>query len=153
MRYRVVPDWPVADLPPKYADTIEDARRGLEAMRRLHEGSRPDFSIEVAVWQPLGDGRERSEDEPIDVIEPQIHSHNIDVLAYDHPWAWEQVYCESCSELVHAVNNECMQTWIEYGAKERRAICATCFGITGDTEFGLGVLEDRFVLGVGEVDA
>ncbi len=47
--------------------------------------------------------------------EPLIHSHITDVLPKKHPLANEQVYCDfkGCKEMLHAFNNECMQTWVE----------------------------------------
>jgi hypothetical protein len=57
--------------------------------------------------------------------EPLCHSHLTDGLPDDHPLAWQQVHCERCSELVHAANNECMQTWFEF---EGHVACAPCFG-------------------------
>lgn len=49
--------------------------------------------------------------------EPQIHSHITDALPEDHPLADQSVYCdeENCGEMLHAFNNECMQTWVETG--------------------------------------
>jgi len=56
--------------------------------------------------------------------EPLFHSHASDVLSDDHPWAFKQVYCKDCEELVHAANNECMTTWMEYRG---HAFCFPCF--------------------------
>jgi hypothetical protein len=56
--------------------------------------------------------------------EPEIHSHIIDYLPVDHPLANEEVFCKSCGEMLHAPNNECMQTWIESGTGN---YCLGCF--------------------------
>lgn len=62
--------------------------------------------------------------------EPLIHSHITDVLPEEHPSAYRAVVCEKCDALVHASNNECMQTWAETGAG---AYCLKCFSdLTGD---------------------
>lgn len=57
--------------------------------------------------------------------EPLIHSHATDCLPEDNPLAFEQVHCRSCGVLVHAGNNECMQTWFEF---EGGNACAQCVG-------------------------
>jgi len=59
--------------------------------------------------------------------EPRIHSHITDALPDDHALAYEMVDCEKCGVMVHASNNECMQTWIETG---RGAFCMRCFAAT-----------------------
>lgn len=59
--------------------------------------------------------------------EPRIHSHITDVLPDDHPLAHEQVECGKCGVLVHAFNNECMQTWVETGCGP---FCLRCFAAT-----------------------
>ena len=59
--------------------------------------------------------------------EPKIHSHITDVLPDGHPLANEQVEFCKCRVLVHAFNNECMQTWVETG---RGAFCLRCFAAT-----------------------
>jgi hypothetical protein len=56
--------------------------------------------------------------------EPLIHSHVTDVLPEDHPLAYDQVSCQVCGALVHAGNNECMQTWIEWDCE---IVCMKCF--------------------------
>jgi hypothetical protein len=63
----------------------------------------------------------------ISVQEPKIHSHITDCLPDQHPMANEQVVCRKCGVLVHAFNNECMQTWVETG---RGALCIKCFATT-----------------------
>jgi len=71
-------------------------------------------------------------------IEPKIHSHLTDVLPESHPLAQEEVFCAECGEMVHAANNECMQTWVETGAG---AYCLRCFaraaGDVMDDKWGL----------------
>jgi hypothetical protein len=64
--------------------------------------------------------------------EPQIHSHLTDELPKDHPLAWEQVSCDACGTLVHAGNNECMTTWIEFGNAN---VCAQCLGTLPDVMY------------------
>lgn len=61
--------------------------------------------------------------------EPLIHSHITDVLPDDHPLATSNVYCSApyCGEMLHAFNNECMQTWIE---TENGNFCARHFKLT-----------------------
>lgn len=56
--------------------------------------------------------------------EPLIHSHHTDGLDDDHPHAWECVFCQHCGTMVHAGNNECMTTWLEWGP---HVICGRCF--------------------------
>lgn len=52
-------------------------------------------------------------------MEPQIHSHIEDRLPEFHRLAFKQVRCDTQKpfhdELLHAANNECMQTWVETG--------------------------------------
>lgn len=72
--------------------------------------------------------------------EPIIHSHITDVLPEGHPLAYEGTECRSCSVLVHAFNNECMQTWIETGLGN---FCIVCFIKRND---GGQVLEDEWGL-------
>lgn len=57
--------------------------------------------------------------------EPKIHSHIEDSLPATHPLAFVQVHCDECDELVHAGNNECMQTWFEFVDAN---VCASCVG-------------------------
>lgn len=59
--------------------------------------------------------------------EPKIHSHITDVLPDEHPLAHEQIRCVACEVLVHAFNNECMQTWVETGLGN---YCLRCFAST-----------------------
>lgn len=58
------------------------------------------------------------------LVEPRIHSHILDVLPETHPLAHEQVACRLCGCLVHAFNNECMQTWVEC---DNGPFCLPCF--------------------------
>lgn len=72
-----------------------------------------------------------------DYVEPAIHSHATDELPSDHPRAFDHVSCLRCGELVHASNNETMQTWVELPAGH--AFCLACFviidgGVAGWTE-------------------
>lgn len=69
--------------------------------------------------------------------EPVIHSHITDCLPEGHPLAYESVSCIVCGVLVHASNNECMQTWVETGCGSG---CLKCFAEGGehlDDSFGL----------------
>ena len=56
--------------------------------------------------------------------DPVFHSHCADVLPDAHPLAFVAVYCGHCGVMVHAFNNECMQSWFETG---RGARCFACF--------------------------
>lgn len=70
--------------------------------------------------------------------EPLIHSHITDVLVEQHPLAYEQVYCDKeCGALLHAANNECMQTWYE---TEFGNFCTLCFFLNEV----LGSIDDCF---------
>lgn len=60
----------------------------------------------------------------LDGGEPRIHSHITDALPSGHPLAFTQVHCQICHVLVHAGNNECMQTWVETGQGDH---CLACF--------------------------
>ena len=63
--------------------------------------------------------------------EPVIHSHITDELPEDHPLAYKQLYCDKCPDtLVHAFNNECMQTWVETRSGN---YCLKCFSEIGGT--------------------
>ena len=55
--------------------------------------------------------------------EPLIHSHLSDVLPEDHPWAYISIGCFRCGVSLHASNNECMQTWVEW---DKVALCTKC---------------------------
>lgn len=56
--------------------------------------------------------------------EPLIHSHITDCLPDWHPLANKHVFCKKCGVMVHAINNECMQTWLE---TEFGNYCTSCF--------------------------
>lgn len=56
--------------------------------------------------------------------DPVLWSHASDCLPDDHPLAWRGASCTGCGCLVHAANNECMQTWVETG---KGAYCLACF--------------------------
>ncbi len=72
--------------------------------------------------------------------EPLIHSHIEDGLPNDHLLAWEGVSCVVCGVLLHAGNNECMQTWVETG---RGAYCLKDFILAAPNP---EVLDDQFGL-------
>jgi len=57
-------------------------------------------------------------------FEPVIHSHITDVLPEDHPNAYYCVFCDSCNAMLHANNNECMQTWLE---TQDGNFCTNCY--------------------------
>jgi hypothetical protein len=59
--------------------------------------------------------------------EPLLHTGITDALPDDHPLAWTTVYCDwpRCGAMLHAVNNENMQPWIEAG---NGSYCVHCFG-------------------------
>jgi len=71
--------------------------------------------------------------------EAVMHSHRSDVLHEDHYLAHEMVHCDACpnDRMVHASNNECMQTWFELPNKnyypglgidkEVKNVCGECF--------------------------
>lgn len=68
--------------------------------------------------------------------EPLIHSHREDCLPTDHPLAHETVFCDKCGDMVHAANNECMDTWVELPDKDTITtvpiygnFCLRCFTI------------------------
>jgi hypothetical protein len=71
--------------------------------------------------------------------EPLIHSHITDELPDSDPSAFTTIYCKSCNVMVHAFNNECMQTWIESGAGN---YCLKCFAALPHE----GVLEEEYGL-------
>jgi hypothetical protein len=56
-------------------------------------------------------------------MEPILHTDSVDVLPESHPWCELDVYCAKCNEMLHAGNNECMQSWVEYRGV---ALCARC---------------------------
>lgn len=56
--------------------------------------------------------------------DPKIHSHIEDVLPNEHPLSHKCVLCSTCGGMLHASNNECMQTWIETGNGN---FCVRCF--------------------------
>jgi hypothetical protein len=65
------------------------------------------------------------------MMEPRIHSHITDELPGEHYLAHTAIYCSTCGEMVHASNNECMQTWVEFG--EFGNYCIQCFGNRADS--------------------
>ena len=80
--------------------------------------------------------------------DPVLHSHIEDMLPDEHPLAFQQVWCDGngrCEDwqeraLLHAANNECMQTWFETG---KGNFCVSCFlRLTGEPE----VLEEEWGL-------
>jgi hypothetical protein len=56
--------------------------------------------------------------------EPLIHSEITDELPDEHPLAYTTVECARCGVMVHAFNNECMDTWVETGQGN---YCLGCF--------------------------
>lgn len=59
-----------------------------------------------------------------DLREPELHTNITDELPEDHPQAYENIYCTSCSTLVHAGNNENMDSWLETNSG---AYCIPCW--------------------------
>lgn len=59
--------------------------------------------------------------------EPLIHSHIADGLPLKHYLANKSVFCDTCNEIVHAYNNECMQTWLE---TDNGNFCTHCFKLS-----------------------
>ena len=61
--------------------------------------------------------------------EPRIHSHLTDELPEDYKGLndkvepYKSIDCDCCDVMVHAFNNECMQTWIE---TETGNYCTAC---------------------------
>ncbi len=58
------------------------------------------------------------------VTEPLIHSHHTDRLPDEDVRARQMLLCQRCKKMVHADNNECMQTWVEWG---EGILCGRCF--------------------------
>jgi len=56
--------------------------------------------------------------------EPFFHSQIKDGLHSWHPKALTSIYCNSCNEILHCANNECMQPWFECEAGN---FCVDCF--------------------------
>jgi hypothetical protein len=67
--------------------------------------------------------------------EPVIHSHHTDVLPDSDARAFATVYCDRCGHMVHASNNECMTTWIEWGPHVLCGGCAAPLIADGVLEF------------------
>lgn len=60
-------------------------------------------------------------------MEPKLHSFITDGLPDDHPLAWSQVECDRCKRLVHAANNECMPSWLEFDPPDVwHVLCLKC---------------------------
>lgn len=71
------------------------------------------------------------------MTEPRIHSGLTDSLPEEHRLAWEPVYCSgSCTPvaLLHAGNNENMQTWIEAPLGNYCLPCFTAIDQVSDYE-------------------
>ena len=74
--------------------------------------------------------------QPIFEKEPIIHSHITDVLPEDHCLKNDCVSCDECGVMLHASNNECMQTWLE---TEVGNYCTKCLKLEE-------VLDDNYIL-------
>lgn len=61
---------------------------------------------------------------PDTLREPEVHSFITDSLPDEHPLAFKSVDCDSCGEMLHCSNDECMQPWVETG---KGNFCITCF--------------------------
>ncbi len=108
---------------------LENTNQPLSVWKVLRKMKKRIRALEDKL-QPTDAGEQRTEKSTTPTCEstesePLIHSHITDVLPEDHPLANVQVHCWNCKEMVHAGNNECMQTWAEY---QRRFWCGTCFG-------------------------
>ncbi len=57
---------------------------------------------------------------------PKPHDHTEDELPESHPLAFDDVFCDGCGAMLHASNNECMQTWFEI---EKWNYCEKCFAL------------------------
>lgn len=104
--------------------------------------ARTEFSINQPARQILLEIAARMESGP--VFEPRIHSHIGDGLPEGHPKAYEHFGCENCEDLVHANNNECMQTWIETGKGD---FCMQCWAdlLGGSEDLGrFSCLDDEW---------
>lgn len=75
--------------------------------------------------------------------EPEIHSHITDLLPEIHPLAFRTIPCQTCSNILHAANNECMRTWVETG---KGNYCLLCFIKLLAEEDSLFALEDEIGL-------
>lgn len=80
---------------------------------------------------------------PLNLVEPKIHSHIEDMLPDDHHLACEDVECKGCGDMVHAFNNECMETWVETGLGN---FCLGCFIKLVTEQDAFKVLRDEFGL-------
>ena len=58
--------------------------------------------------------------------EPRIWSQITDTLPDGHSLAGRTLYCQRCEQMVHASNNENMQTWVETGHGPH---CLMCFAV------------------------
>ncbi len=70
-----------------------------------------------------GGSKEHMNPHPYTDGDPIIHSDHTDVLDEEHPWAYCDIFCATCSNMLHADNNECMRPWIEW---QKVALCAKC---------------------------
>ena len=71
--------------------------------------------------------------------EPAIHSHITDCLPDNHSLAYQQFNCIDCHTLIHAGNNECMETWVETGVGN---LCLSCFTARPESD----ILQDAYGL-------
>jgi len=74
-----------------------------------------------------------------------IHSHLEDMLPDDHPWAFAAIYCPRCDKMLHAGNNECMSTWVEFDGK---VLCLMCLVESA----GTSGLENLDCIGYPEIE-
>ena len=69
------------------------------------------------------------ESQPNDPDDIAMHTHITDGLPDGHSLRDQHVSCGKCGELVHAADNECMQTWFEFRGS---ILCSACLkGIPG----------------------
>jgi formylmethanofuran dehydrogenase subunit E len=88
-------------------------RAGTSAEREL-------FVQALAKRVPQSRGYTVQLDDADDIV---MHTHISDGLPAKHPLCNRHVACDRCDELVHAENNECVQTWFEFRG---HVLCASC---------------------------
>lgn len=59
-----------------------------------------------------------------DPRDPVFHSHITDFLPDEDDRAYTSIFCTRCNEMVHAFNNETMQSWFDTGVGP---LCWDCF--------------------------
>ena len=64
-----------------------------------------------------------------DLPEPLIWSGRTDQLPEQHVLAYTTLYCPGCGAMLHAMNNENMQVWVEVPQLDGASdwLCLQCF--------------------------